>query len=380
MIYFDNAATTFPKPETVYKAIDEYLRSYCGNPGRSGHRLSLHSGRVLLEARELLSELFNTSSPDRIVFTLNATDSVNIALKGYLSSGDHIIMTSMEHNAVARPVKQLEHIGVENTIVQCDEQGRLNTEDIKKAFKQNTKLLVATHASNVTGTIMPIYEMGKLAAENNIKFMVDAAQTSGVYDIDVKKMNINILVFTGHKSLYGVPGVGGLYIDESVDLIPVRVGGTGSYSESLLQPEIYPDRLESGTPNTPGIVGLCEGIRFINKTGIENIRKHEEDLTRYFINELKNIDDIKIYGPEEISEHAPVVSINIGNIGSSEMSYMLDSSFNIATRPGLHCSPLAHRTIGTLQQGTVRFSFGYFNTKDEIREAIDAINTIVREI
>lgn len=379
MIYLDNAATSYPKPEEVYKAVNECMREYCGNPGRAGHRLSLQSGRVILEARELIANMFNMNNLERVIFTLNATDSFNIALKGFLKQGDHVIITSLEHNSIARPLKALEAVGITTSIVNCNSMGEVFAEDIEKEIKQNTTLIAATHASNVVGTIMPIEEIGRIAKRNNIKFMVDAAQTAGVHNIDVKAMNIDFLIFTGHKSLFGPQGVGGLCFGENVDIIPFREGGTGSKSESLEQPSIYPDRLESGTPNTPGIAGLCAGIKFINKEGMENIRKHEEELLKYFMNSILNIDKVKTYGPCNVTKQTPVISLNIGDLGSSEVSYLLDRNFDIATRSGLHCSPLAHKTIGTLEQGTVRFSIGFFNTKEDIIKAVNALNLIAKE-
>lgn len=380
MIYLDNAATSFPKPEAVYKAVDKCFREFGANPGRSGHKLALEAGRAIYETRELICQLFNIDNPMQIIFTSNATDSLNLAIKGILKNGDHVITSSMEHNSVIRPIKTLEEIGVENTVVQCDKQGFIDVKDIVKAIKENTKMIAITHASNVTGTVMPIDEIGKLAKENNLILLVDAAQTAGVYDIDVKKMNIDMLAFPGHKGLMGPQGTGGLYIREGIDMRQMKEGGTGSKSESLYQPEIVPDRYESGTPNTPGIVGLGAGIKFIIEKGIENIRKHEEYLTDYMLNELKKIDMVNIYGPQDAKKQASVISINIGDLDSSELSFILDKAFDIAVRSGLHCAPLAHKTIGTFEQGTVRFSIGYFNTKEDIDQSIEAIKKICEEI
>ncbi|MGE5633472.1 MAG: aminotransferase class V-fold PLP-dependent enzyme [Caulobacteraceae bacterium] len=380
MIYLDNAATTYPKPEQVYTAVDECLRKYCANPGRGGHKLSLQASRVILEARELVAELFKINSPDRVVFTNNATDSLNLALKGYLKDGDHVITTSMEHNSMLRPLKSLESLGVDTTIVQCSETGEVDIKDIEKEIRGNTTLIAVTHASNVIGTIMPIAEIGALAKRNNLVFLVDAAQTAGVYDIDVDGMNIDLLAFAGHKSLLGPQGTGGLYIREGIELHPMKEGGTGSKSESLYQPEILPDRYESGTPNTPGISGLCAGLKFIKETGIEKIRKHEVELCSIFLEELGKLNGIKIYGTKDVNKQAPVVSINIGDAGSSEISYILDEAFDIATRPGLHCAPMAHKTINTLEQGTVRFSMGYFNTVEDIKAAVAALDKIMKEL
>lgn len=380
MIYFDNAATTFPKPPEVIEAVNDCLKNYCANPGRGGHKLSLQSGRVILEARELLSELFNAGSPERVILTHNATEALNLAIKGFLRAGNHVITTSMEHNSVIRPLKALEQLGIETTIVQCSKDGTIDIKNIEKEIRKETVLIAATHASNVTGTIMPIGEIGALARSYNIEFLVDASQTAGVYDIDVAGMNISMLAFAGHKSLMGPQGTGGLYIREGLELSPLKEGGTGSKSESLYQPDILPDRYESGTHNTPGIAGLCAGIKFIMKTGIANIRKHEMELLNCFLDGVKGLKQVKVYGVAGNDRQAPVVSINIGDIGSSEISYILDQGFNIATRSGLHCAPIAHATIGTLDQGTVRFSFGYFNTKEEVQVAVDAIEQITKEI
>lgn len=380
MIYLDNAATTFPKPETVYRAVDDCLRGFCANPGRGGHKFSLKSGKVILEARELIAELFRVSSADRIIFTHNATEALNLVFKGFLKKGSHVITTSMEHNSVLRPLKAMEKMGVETTIIECMETGEIDINSLKASIRSDTELIAVTHASNVTGTIMPIQEIGLIAKNNNIRFLVDAAQTAGVYDIDVNGMNIDFLVFAGHKSLFGPQGTGGLYIRDGIDLNPLKQGGTGSKSESLEQPDILPDKYESGTPNTPGISGLCAGLKYIKQKGIDSIREHEERLTEYFLNELKRNKKIKIYGVGYAKKQAPVISINIGNIGSSEIAYILDEAFDIAVRPGLHCAPLAHKTLNTLEQGTVRFSIGYFNTEKDIEDAVFALNEISKEL
>ncbi len=380
MIYLDNAATSFPKPEKVYDDIYTAMKEYGANPGRSGHKLALKAGRAIYETRELLCKLFNIDNPMNIVFTYNATDGLNLAIKGLLKPGDHVITTSIEHNSVLRPLKALEKIGVETTIVQCDSRGSININDIEEQITDNTKLIVTTHASNVIGTILPIKEIGAIAEKNDIVYMVDAAQTAGVYDIDVKDMNIDILVFPGHKSLLGPQGTGGVYIKEGIEIMQMKEGGTGSKSNLLIQPEMMPDKFESGTPNTPGIVGLGAGVKYILNRGIENIRNHEKELTRYFIEELKKIDKVKIYGQCDADKQAPVVSINIGEEDSSEVSYILDKVFDIAVRPGLHCAPLAHKTIDTFEQGVVRFSIGLFNTRQDIEKSVEAIRKIVKEI
>lgn len=380
MIYLDNAATSFPKPERVYKAVDKCLREYGANPGRSGHKLALKAGRAIYETRELICKLFNIDNPMQVIFTSNATDSLNLAIKGILKEGDHVITSGMEHNSLIRPIKALEEIGVENTIVKCSKEGIIKIDELKKAIKKNTRLIALAHASNVTGNLIPIEEIGNIAKEKDILFMVDAAQTAGVYNIDVKKMNIDLLACPGHKGLMGPQGTGILYVREGIILKQMKEGGTGSKSESLLQPEIVPDRYESGTPNTPGIVGMGAGVEFILEKGIDNIRRHEEELTEYMLNELKSIKNVKIYGTKDAKKQASVISINIGDLDSSEISYILDQAFDIAVRSGLHCAPLAHKSLGTFEQGTVRFSIGYFNKKEDIDKAISAIKSICEEI
>lgn len=380
MAYFDNAATTFPKPEIVYNEIMTAMREYGANPGRSGHKMALKASRGIYETRELISKLFNIDNPLDMILTFNATESLNLGIKGILKPGDHVITTSMEHNSVLRPIKFLEKHGVENTIVPCDNKGRVSLGDIKRSIKNNTKLIACTHISNLTGTIMPIYEIGLLAKDKGIFFMVDAAQSAGVYNIDVESMNIDLLAFPGHKSLLGPPGTGGLYIRKDLKLQEIFQGGTGSASDSLEQPDIYPDKFESGTINAPGVVGLGAGVKYILDKGIKNIRNHELDLTRYFLEETKKIDKITLYGPQNIEEQGPVVSLNIGNLDSSELSYILDDKYDIAVRPGLHCAPLGHKTIGTLERGAVRFSFGIFNTYEEIEYAIKALKEIAKDM
>ncbi|ABR50855.1 cysteine desulfurase family protein [Alkaliphilus metalliredigens QYMF] len=380
MIYLDNAATTYPKPEAVYEAVLNHMKNAGANPGRSGHKLALEAGRGIFTVREQLSELFNIDNPMQIIFTANATEALNLAIKGALNKGDHVITSSMEHNSVLRPIKALEEIGIENTIIQCDRTGYLNIEDVKRALRKNTRMIAITHASNVTGTIQSIEAIGKIARESKALFLVDAAQTAGVYEIDVKKMNIDLLAAPGHKGLMGPQGTGFLYIREEVEVRHFKEGGTGSKSEELIQPTILPDRYESGTLNTPGIVGLGAGIQFILQEGLDKIRRHEEELTQYFIKRLKEVEMVKIYGPQDATKQAAVVSINIGEEDSSEMAYIFDQMFEIAVRSGLHCAAMAHKTIGTFEQGTIRFGMGYFNKEEEIDVVIEAIKTICEQL
>lgn len=379
MIYFDNAATSFPKPEIVYDTIMDVMMNYGANPGRSGHRLALEVSRGIYDTRYKLSRLFNIKNPLDIIFTFNCTESLNIGIKGALKSGDHVITTSMEHNSVLRPIKFLEKTGVANTIVQGDKEGRVDPEDIEKSIRAETKMIVTTHMSNLTGTILDIKKIGKIAKKNNIIYLVDAAQSAGVYPIDVEEMNIDILAFPGHKGLLGPQGTGGLYIREGIDIRESFQGGTGSISDSQEQPDTMPDKFESGTPNGPGIIGLGKGIEYILEVGMNNIREKELSLTKRFIKGIQNIKDIKIYGPINTEEHGPVVALNLGDMDSSELAYILNEEYNIAVRPGLHCAPLGHKTIGTFHQGSVRFSFGYENTEEEIDLGINALKEIGRK-
>lgn len=380
MIYFDNAATSFPKPEVVYNSMIDAMRQYGANPGRAGHKMALKAGRGIYETREIISKLFNIENPMNIIFTFNCTDSLNLGIKGLLKEGDHVVTTSMEHNSVLRPLKHLERKGIDISIVKGDVMGRIDPIDIENAIVDNTKLIIVTHVSNLTGTIMPIRDIGEIAKKHGIIFMVDAAQSAGVYDIDVKDMNIDLLAFPGHKGLLGPQGTGGLYIKEGIELEELREGGTGSVSDVLYQPDVLPDKFESGTLNAPGIIALGQGIKYILDHGIENIRKTEEDLTRHFIEELRKMDKVKIYGPLDVKEQGAVVSINIGDEDSSEISYILDEEYDIGVRSGLHCAPLAHKTIGSFKQGAIRFSFGPFNTHEEIEKGIVAIRQIIKGI
>ncbi|WP_101773891.1 aminotransferase class V-fold PLP-dependent enzyme [Peptostreptococcus faecalis] len=376
MIYLDNAATTFPKPESVYTSMDECMRTYCANPGRSGHKMAIESARAVEDSRSLVAKLFNIDNPMNVVFTFNATDSLNLAIKGFLNPGDHVITTTMEHNSVLRPIMELEKIGVEHTFVQADTEGFVNPKDIESSIKENTTLIVTTHASNVVGTLVDIKEIGEIAKKHNIKYLIDASQSAGIYDIDVKAINANMIALPGHKGLLGPQGTGILYVEDEIRLRSQREGGTGSQSEEIVQPDLYPDKYESGTHNTPGIVGLGAGVEFILSTGIDKIREHEEYLSQYMIDEFLKIPGVKLYGPKDSKKRAAVIAININDVDSGEISFRLNSEFDIATRSGIHCAPLAHKSIGTLEQGAVRFSLGFFNTKEDVDKAIEALKKI----
>lgn len=380
MIYFDNAATTFPKPQEVIDATVDFMQHHAANPGRAGHRMSLESSRVIFETRMEIAQLINADNPMTIAFTKNATEALNIGIIGYAKKGDHIISTMMEHNSVSRPVAALEKNGISHTFAACDSQGFLDLEAFEASFKENTSLVCVTHASNVIGTVNDLYRIGEICKKRGAALLVDAAQTIGIFDIDVQKMNIAMLCAPGHKGLYGPMGTGFIYVREDIDLMPSMYGGTGSASESLVQPDIMPDKLEAGTVNAVGIAGLLAGVRFVKSIGTERIRKHEHDLLRLCIDELKKIDGITIYGAEDIEKRSAVIGFNIGSIPSTEIAYVLDSAFDIQVRSGLQCGSLAHRSLGTLDQGIIRVSFSYFNSKEEVEEFIESIKKINDEM
>jgi len=376
-VYFDNAATSYPKPPSVYEAINFTLQHVGANPGRGEHSLSQSANRIIFKARETIAEFFNIPNSRNIVFTSNGTEAINLALKGFLKPGDHGIISSMEHNSVVRPLNSLKNDGVNVTIVQCDKQGKLNPDCVFKEIKENTRLIVLTHASNVTGTILPVEEIGEIAAKKGIPLLVDAAQTAGTIPIDVLRNNISLLACPGHKSLLGPQGTGFLYICEGFNLKPLIEGGTGSNSELSEQPDFLPDRFQSGTLNTPGIAGLKAGIEFINKKSIQTIKEHEDMLSKTFINKLKEINRVRIYGPLSIKEKTAVVSFNIKGKDSADIATALDEKYQIMVRVGLHCSPHAHKTIGTFPDGTIRVSFSIFNTVHEIDYFIDSLKVIL---
>lgn len=379
MIYLDNAATTWPKPESVYQAVDHCLRHCSGNPGRGGHGNARVATQILYEAREALAKLFNIDNPTNIVFTYNATDALNMALLGSLQSGDCIVTTYMEHNAVSRPLRYLESRGVKLQILPCDNTGKIELTVLEDVLAQGVQAIIMSHASNVTGRIMPIYEVGKLAAKYQTRFIVDAAQTAGIEDIDVMACNIDMLACSGHKGLFGPQGTGVLYVRDENSIQPLRYGGTGSLSEFDRQPDFLPDKLESGTSNTPGIAGLLGGIEFIQQVGIKNIRYKEKQLAAQLIAGLKKIQQVVVYSPELAAEHTAVVSFTIGEMDSRMVAHRLDLEFGIACRAGLHCAPWAHQSMGTTKTGVVRFSPGYFNTAEEMKQAVAAIMQIAQE-
>lgn len=378
-IYLDNASTTFPKPKSVANSMYNFLTTIGGNSSRSNHSNSLKANRILYDTRELLANFFNFDSPENVIFTNNITTSLNTLINGVIQPGDHIITSSMEHNSVIRPILNLkETLNIKVDIVSANKEGFINCTDVLALIKPNTKLVVLSHASNVTGSIQPIKEIGAICKKNNIFFILDSAQGAGVLKTDFREMNLNALAFTGHKSLFGPQGVGGFIIDDKLNEIckPFIFGGTGSLSHALYQPDFLPDKFESGTLNMPGIIGLYEAVNFINKEGLDSIYQHNRYLHSFFVEELLNIDNINFYGDRTALNSTTCTSFNINNMDTSELSFELDNSYGIKNRSGLHCAPLAHKTIGSYPSGTVRLSISYFNKKSHIDYALKSIYDI----
>lgn len=374
MIYLDNAATSYPKPELVYQRIDHILRHVGGNPGRSGHRMALDASRVIFEARESIAKLFNIKDGSRIVFTKNVTEAINIVFKGILKPDDHVVITSIEHNAVIKPLKRIEKNGIKVTYVKADQDGWIKPEDIEKAITNKTKLVSVIHASNVFGTILPITDIGRICKKKRVLFMIDVAQTAGAIPIDVDLSGIDILTATGHKGLFGPQGTGFLYIKEGVEPSPLVDGGTGEDGEII---EI-PDRLEAGTMNTQGIGGLSAGIEFLLKEGVEKIRCYEEGLIKQLLDGLRSIKGINIIGPMDERKRVSLISFNIEYKDPLDIGVRLDNEFGIMVRCGLHCAPEAHKTAHTYPHGAVRISPGYFNTDQEIEEFLRGLMEIAK--
>lgn len=378
-IYMDNAATSFPKPEEVYEAVDSFNRRIGGNPGRGSHFHTLQAGSILVDCRDELADLFGIADSSYIAFTLNITEAINTALKGILRRGDHVITSSMEHNAIARPLFYLERYGgIEWTAVPCAGDGSLDPDEITKAIRPNTKMICMLHVSNLTGTIMPIEEVGKIARNYGLVFVADTAQSAGILPINVEKQYIDVLAFTGHKSLMGPQGTGGIYIRPQLNIVPLKQGGTGSLSEDLEHPVFMPDMLESGTHNTPGIAGLLAGVRYIKATGRDNIYRHEQKLGELLTVGLKEIPGLTLYGPADTGHKTAVAAFNIKDMDCGEVSTVLSYEYGIVTRSGLHCAPLAHRNTGTFNTGACRLSPGFFNTAEDVTRVLRAIETISR--
>lgn len=377
MIYLDNAATSFPKPECVYEGIDKCLREYCANPGRGGHAMSVKAGLAVVDARETICGLFGIHDSMRLCFTKNATEALNLAIKGVVTQGCGVITTAMEHNSVMRPLRTLEKaMGIELTVVNGNELGEVDPDSIKKEIKSNTVLIICTLSSNVNGVIMPIREIGRVAREAGVYFLLDASQGAGSIEIDVEKDFIDMMAFPGHKGLMGPQGTGCLYVRDGIPIRPLMEGGTGSNSEYQYQPEIMPDLLESGTLNTPGIVGLGQGARYVSEVGVRNIRVYKHSLIELLYDGLKDIKGMTFYSVPDIKRNSGILAVNLAGLDSTELSYILDHEYGIATRAGLHCAPSAHSILGTLTRGIVRLSVGYMNSRDDILETVKAMQEV----
>jgi cysteine desulfurase/selenocysteine lyase len=381
MIYLDNAATSWPKPPEVVRAMTDVLELAGGNPGRSGHRLSIAAAREIYNTREDIAAFFNVADPLRVILTSNATHAINVALKGLLKPGDHVVTSSIEHNAMMRPLRRLEAHGIRLSVVHCAADGNLDIRDVVRAMDAHTRLVAITHASNVMGTILPVAEVACVAHEIGALLLVDAAQTAGAVPIDMPAMGIDLLAFTGHKELLGPPGVGGLLIGDTVDVSqmePLICGGTGSNSESEEQPDDLPDRFESGTSNLVGIAGLHAGIQWVRDKGIDTIRTHLKALTAALLEGLSQLPEVKVYGPLDAGSTVAIVSFGVQHKRVSEIGLKLDEEYGILCRVGLQCAPEAHRTMGSFPEGTVRLAPGIFTTMDDIRTTIRAIDQVIQ--
>ena len=378
MIYFDNAATTLVKPSCVIQAVTEAMCSL-GNSGRGVHAGALSASRIIYDTRAALAQLFGAESPDRIAFTANSTQALNIAIKGILRPGDHVITTALEHNSVLRPLYELEEQGVQLTILSADAMGNLCYEDFEKEIRANTRAIVTTHGSNLTGNLLDIHRIGAVAQKHDLIYIVDASQTAGVFPIDVQNMHIDILCFTGHKGLLGPQGTGGIYVREGVDARPLLTGGSGVQTYLRSHPSQMPTLLEAGTLNGHGIAGLGAAVHYIQETGLDNIRQREQELMWDFYTQVKEIPGIRIYGDFTTRNRCAIVTLNIRDYDSGEVSDALSAEYGVATRPGAHCAPLMHKALGTVEQGAVRFSFSHFNTKEEIKIAVSALRELAQE-
>lgn len=375
MIYFDNAATTMHKPEPVIHAVVQAMNSL-GNAGRGAHEASLDASRNIYGVRERISEFFHGEDPSGIAFTSNSTESLNTAIKGILDPGDHVVTTVLEHNSVLRPLYEMQEKGVEVTILPCDGYGMVYPEEFAEAVRPNTKAFVCTHGSNLTGNVPDIRQIGKIARDRGLLFVVDASQTAGVFDIDVQKMNIDILCFTGHKGLLGPQGTGGMYVRTGVNVRPLKSGGSGVKTFEKKHPAQMPTALEAGTLNGHGLAGLGAAVDYLNQKGITSIRKKEQELMEKFYLGVRDIPGVKVYGDFRTMERCAIVTLNIRDYDSGEVGDALYMDYGIAARTGAHCAPLMHQSLGTAEQGAVRFSFSHFNTEEEIQRGIDAVREL----
>ena len=378
MIYMDNAATTMHKPQEVIDAVVNAMNSM-GNAGRGASEAALSASRVIYDTRDRLAELFGAEDARRIAFTSNSTESLNIAIKGSLNPGDHVITTVLEHNSVLRPLYEMEKNGVELSIIRCDEKGMPDISQMEASIKENTKMIICTNGSNLTGNYVDVSVIGKMAHAHGLMFVVDASQTAGVFPINVQEMNIDILCFTGHKGLLAPQGTGGIYVKDGIELRPLKTGGSGIQTYSKEHPVQMPTALEAGTLNGHGIAGLHAALGYLKKEGIDNIRRKEQELMWRFYNGVKDIPGVKIYGDYSQKERCAIVTLNIGDYDSSEVSDELLMEYDIYTRSGGHCAPLMHKALGTVEQGAVRFSFSHYNTEEEVDTAVRAIHELAEE-
>lgn len=377
-IYLDNAATSFPKPEAVYQALDRFARHDLANPGRAGHKMALAAERALDDGRHLLNQFFHGEGPERFVFTLNCTDALNMAFKGILADGDHVITTDLEHNSVSRPLRKMELDGrISLTRLKADGGGTIDPDAIRQAFTPKTRLVALTHASNVLGTVQPIADVGRLVRERNLLFLVDAAQTAGVVPVDVQAMKIDLLAFPGHKSLLGPTGTGALYVGSRVQVRAWREGGTGGDSSNETQPRELPYFLEGGTPNVLGVAGLSAGLKYVQEKGLNQILAHEVALVERLWRRLDEIGGFEVYGHRDPSRRVGTICFRSEALPAAEIGGILDQAFDVAVRPGLHCAPYIHRSLGTFPEGTVRVSPGPFNTEADIDHLCQALAEIV---
>jgi cysteine desulfurase family protein len=375
-IYLDNAASSCPKPPGVIAAVDQCLREWCANPGRGAHKTAVAAARVIHQTRQKAARLLNVADSANIIFTQNATDSLNMAMRGLLSPGDHVVSSTVEHNAVVRPLKVLTREGVEVTLVPTDATGIVDADAVLSAVRASTRLVVLTHASNITGAIQPIPELSRALKDRGVPLLVDAAQSAGTISLDMETMPVSLLACTGHKSLMGPQGIGLLYISPEIELRSVRQGGTGTHSEEEQDVLARPDRYEAGTHNTPGIAGLGAGIDFLEAEGVENLGRHKAELTARLHEGLDVISKVTVYGPSMGLPRGPLVAFNVGDMPSSEVAAILDREYDIASRAGIHCAPGAHQAMGTLKRGAVRLSIGPFNSTEDIEAAITAVEKI----
>ncbi len=378
MIYMDNAATTMHKPKEVIDAVVQAMSSM-GNAGRGANEASLSASRIIYETREQLCRFFHGENPRQIVFTGNSTESLNIAIKGLLNPGDHVVTTMLEHNSVLRPLYEMRDRGVHLTIVKSNDKGILDLKDLEDAVTPKTRMVVCTNGSNLTGNYIPLGPIGRIAHKNGALFVVDASQTAGVFPIDVMDMGIDVLCFTGHKGLLGPQGTGGMYVREGLNIRPLKSGGSGVQTYNETHPAEMPTALEAGTLNGHGIAGLHAAMQYLEQTGVDHIRAREQDLMWRFYEGVKDIPGVKVYGDFSTKERCAIVALNIGDYDSSEVSDELLTEYSISTRPGGHCAPLMHKALGTVEQGAVRFSFSHYNTEEEIEIAIQAIRELAEE-